>query len=227
MKRFLMYSVAALSLAGCASSVPDSGTGVGFESYGTYGARQAQAASRASVPAPTAVDSAVLGAGSAEGAASDQAMSRNSGQEPLQASPSNPAPEVVTNSAEISDENDFQAVSAERDIQADAALIAQNRAQYQVIAPTALPDRPEGAGPNIVQFALQTNNAKGESLYKRSSLRSQSKFQRSCAAFASSDLAQEEFLAMGGPEKDRKGMDPDGDGFACGWDPAPFRAVRG
>ena len=23
------------------------------------------------------------------------------------------------------------------------------------------------------------------------------------------------------------GLDPDGDGFACAWDPAPFRAVRG
>ena len=41
------------------------------------------------------------------------------------------------------------------------------------------------------------------------------------------DQAQSAFLDSGGPEKDRKGLDPDGDGFACGWDPTPFRnAVR-
>ena len=50
---------------------------------------------------------------------------------------------------------------------------------------------------------------------------------RACAAYSSPDRAQEDFLASGGPERDRKSLDPDGDGFACAWDPAPFRAVRG
>ena len=27
-------------------------------------------------------------------------------------------------------------------------------------------------------------------------------------------------------ERDRMGLDPDGDGFACAWDPAPFRLAR-
>ena len=31
------------------------------------------------------------------------------------------------------------------------------------------------------------------------------------------------FLEAGGPKRDRKGLDPDGDGFACAWDPRPFR----
>ena len=39
------------------------------------------------------------------------------------------------------------------------------------------------------------------------------------------DVAQEAFLAQGGPQSDRKGLDPDGDGFACDWDPRPFRAA--
>jgi hypothetical protein len=39
----------------------------------------------------------------------------------------------------------------------------------------------------------------------------------------SDDLAQEAFLSEGGPERDRLGVDPDGDGFACRWDPTPFR----
>jgi hypothetical protein len=37
------------------------------------------------------------------------------------------------------------------------------------------------------------------------------------------DAAQEAFLAAGGPERDRNNLDPDGDGFACWWDPEPFR----
>ena len=38
-------------------------------------------------------------------------------------------------------------------------------------------------------------------------------------------LAQEEFLRTGGPERDKLGVDPDGDGFACAWDPRPFRTA--
>ncbi len=52
------------------------------------------------------------------------------------------------------------------------------------------------------------------------------KLQRACARYDSQDLAQAEFLASGGPRMDRRGVDPDGDGFACGWDPAPFRTTR-
>ena len=37
--------------------------------------------------------------------------------------------------------------------------------------------------------------------------------------------AQQAFLEAGGPERDRKGLDPDGDGYACAWDPTPFRAA--
>ena len=39
----------------------------------------------------------------------------------------------------------------------------------------------------------------------------------------SSDLAQKAFLSRGGPERDILLLDPDGDGFACKWDPRPFR----
>jgi hypothetical protein len=134
---------------------------------------------------------------------------------------------VVTNAAGISGENDFAAVSSQRDIRADAALIAQNRANYRLISPTDLPSRPGSSRPNIVEYALRTNNPKGASLYRRSGFNAAAKFARACAGFASDDLAQEEFLAKGGPQKDRLGVDPDGDGFACNWDPQPFRAVRG
>ena len=49
--------------------------------------------------------------------------------------------------------------------------------------------------------------------------------QRGCAVYRSPDQAQIDFRASGGPQRDRKGLDPDGDGYACAWDPAPFRAA--
>ncbi len=230
---------AALALAACSPSVPDSaagipntGRGVGFGDYSEYQAQREAALSGGSrvpstVPGPIDVQSSALGDESeAERQAAARAAALNSGQAPVEASPSNAAPQVVTNSVGISDENDFSAVSAQRDIQDDAAMIAQNRAQYQVIAPTDLPTRPGTNRPNIVEYALRTTNPRGTALYDRSSFRADAKYQKACAGYTSADLAQEDFLALGGPEKDRKGMDPDGDGFACTWDPAPFRAAR-
>jgi hypothetical protein len=245
MMRFLMLSVAALALAACeptipdsAAGVPDTGRGVGFGDYKEYQARREAALNGGqastgvtSLPGPNDVQAQTLpSSGTSNGdeaRAAQQAAELNSGVSPVEASPSNPAPQVVTNAAGISDENNFDAVAAQRDIGADAALLAQNRARYQLVAPTDLPVRSGSNRPNIVEYALRTTNPVGVALYKRSSFRAEAKFQRACAAFPSSDVAQEEFLALGGPEKDRKGMDPDGDGFACGWTPAPFRAARG
>lgn len=233
--RYLILGVSALALAACEPSVPDSaagvpdtGRGVGFGNYSEYErAREAQLSGQgASISAPVAVDSSPLDAG-AEGDAAARAAAANSGVAPVDASPSNAAPPVVTNSSGISNENNFEAVSTRRDIKADAALLAQNRAAYQVITPIDLPTRPGTSRPNIVEFALRTTNPKGAPLYKRSGFNAANKFARACAGFASDDLAQEEFLAKGGPQKDRMGVDPDGDGFACDWDPAPFRTVRG
>jgi len=86
-----------------------------------------------------------------------------------------------------------------------------------------LPTRSGAEGPNIVQFALSTRNARGEKAYSRSGLAGSARFQRNCGKYASPDLAQEAFLRSGGPERDKMGIDPDGDGFACSWDPSPYR----
>jgi hypothetical protein len=122
----------------------------------------------------------------------------------------------------ISDEQDFSAVASRETIESDAERLARQRSQYEVIAPTALPQRSGGSQASIVEFALSTTHAPGVQMYNRSSL-----FKRdpltTCAKYASPDLAQEVFLAKGGPQKDKEGLDPDGDGFACGWDPRPFR----
>lgn len=129
----------------------------------------------------------------------------------------------VTNSG-ISDEQDFNAVASRETIESDAERIARNRAQYQVIQPGALPQRSGDTGPNIVQFALSTSHDPGQAVYKRSAIRTSSA-NAACAKFASPDLAQQAFLERGGPERDRMGVDPDGDGFACSWDPRPFRTA--
>lgn len=145
----------------------------------------------------------------------------------LDASPSNPAPALANSSTDLSDEQSFDAVSDRETIESDAERRAAQAAARLQVEPTALPDRPANTGPNIVQFALNSPNVKGQEWYSRSLLSGDGRFRRNCAEYATADDAQRDFLARGGPERDRRGIDPDGDGFACGWDPAPFvQAVR-
>ncbi|WP_439143805.1 hypothetical protein [Planktotalea sp.] len=232
MKRFFLPTVALgalVALSACSPTIPDSGAGVGFGDYNEF--EQAQAARDAALsgggalPPPQAVSSETLAPAAASGIA--QATTAPAGaSDVVNASPANAAP--VLRAGGISAENDFNAVSGQRSIEGDAAKRAQNQQQYQVIQPTALPTRQGNAGPNIVAFALAAKNAKGQRVYRRNSFNAERKYQRACSGFASQDQAQQQFLAAGGPMKDRSGMDPDGDGFACAWDPAPFRnAVNG
>lgn len=231
--RFLMLGVAVLALTACAGKVPDSaagvvdtGRGVGFGDYDSYEAqREAKLnGDTSAIIAPpvavqaTALDSVDQAAGQAAAATAVPVAT---------AALENTPPDLVRNSVGISGENDFDAVAAQRGIAEDANMIAQNRAQYTVIAPTDLPKRPGSNAPNIVEYALQTDNPVGSSLYSRSTFRAETKYAKACAGYASSDLAQEAFLSKGGPQKDNLGMDPDGDGFACDWNPMPFRAARG
>ncbi|MGC1496433.1 MAG: hypothetical protein WA790_11550 [Sulfitobacter sp.] len=247
--RVLLVIAAGVTLSACQPAVPDSGApdrgrGVGFDGTLEDLERREAALAGSSVPAPASVSSAPLSSpndGSPAATAAETARvlaatrpgvsgasngvgnsaDSNSGVEPINASPSNPAPAVI-NSAGISNENNFDAVSGQRSIGDDAARLASNRAQYQVVQPEALPDRGD-AGPNIVAYALQNKHARGTQIYRRIGLNKASKFARACAEFSHADQAQIEFLSQGGPTRDRKGMDPDGDGFACDWDPTPFR----
>lgn len=131
---------------------------------------------------------------------------------------------VDLNNPGLSDEQNFEAVSSRETIESDAQRRAAQAAAYQVIGAEALPQRSGSAGPNIVQYALQTTNQVGQPIYKRTFAR-QSQAQRNCAKYQSADAAQRAFLANGGPQKNYRGLDPDGDGFACYWDPAPYRKV--
>ncbi len=244
--RSTVMIVAALGLAACAPNVPDSGAGVGFQDYNTYNAPPVAAA-----PAPVAgftPGGALAAIDKAEGKPSVDVGS------PMAALPVPPAAQpyvppvapagdrprgnapagIVETTSEmkgtvptpgtVSDEQDFDAVSARETIESDKARIERNRAHYQVDQPGALPQRAGDTGPNIVEFALSTSHPKGTQMYKRSSL-SLTKPGAACNKYPSPDLAQQAFLEAGGPEKDRKGLDPDGDGYACAWDPTPFRAA--
>lgn len=78
-------------------------------------------------------------------------------------------------------------------------------------------------GPNLFVYALSTQHNVGEVRYNRTHPMRWRRWEAACARFPSQDLAQEAFLAAGGPQNDPNHLDPDGDGFACWWDPAPFR----
>ena len=123
----------------------------------------------------------------------------------------------------LSDEQDFEAVRRRESIESDAERLAVLRASRREVAPEPIPARPVDSGPNVVRYALAARNEVGEPVYDRSGLLSGMRLRDACARFSSPDRAQEAFLAAGGPARDRHGLDPDGDGFACAWDPAPFR----
>jgi len=135
------------------------------------------------------------------------------------------APLPATNNLGLSDEQDFDAVSDRQSIESDAERLERNRALYTLIEPTEVPTRPGTEIPNIVAYAIKTSNPVGEPLYSRSLFTSENRSLWNCAKYVSDAAAQEAFLKVGGPESDRYGLDPDGDGFACRWDPTPFRAA--
>ncbi len=211
-----------LAIAGCAAPVPDSNPnarGVGFGSYNDYNseraARDAQLEARIS-------DEQIGAAAIAQNTQDVLNQTAPAGSTAVAVAP------LATDNPNISDEQDFDAVSSRETIESDRERLARQRQSFEVAQPEAVPDRPSGrVAPNIVSYALATNNPVGQPLYDRSSRYNEDRYRRACAEFTSSDQAQAAFLAAGGPERDRRGLDPDGDGFACFWDPSPFRAARG
>lgn len=250
MKQGFAIVVAALVLGACTPQVPDSGAGVGFNDYANYELERAQreaalnGTGSTNFQAPVAVGTAPIatssgGISSAELAGAGiggtqaapgvgaplSALDPNRTQG-VQATPGNAQP-VLANNPGISDEQDFAAVSGRETIESDAQRRAANAAALVQVQPVAVPVRPSNTGPNIVEYAINAPNRKGQEWYSRSIFAGQGRFQRNCAGYGSPDAAQRDFLSRGGPERDARGIDPDGDGFACGWDPAPFRLAAG
>ena len=137
------------------------------------------------------------------------------------------APATATGRTGISAENDFEAVEEVRGIEDDAELLELNRNRYLQVPPGQNPLRPRRLTANVVQYALDTWHPVGVARHRRpQGLRdAAARAERACARYVTEDLAQEAFLQEGGPEQDRRGLDPDGDGYACGWDPGVYRRI--
>lgn len=234
---FAVLSVALM--AACVGPVPDSAQGVGFDNYGSYlSEKQARDAdlragrTTGQTVAPPAQTAAPQTAEQQTASAAVAAIRGTNGQarrgESVPAGIANTSPNVAPvpdlNNPSISDEQDFQAVSSRQSIESDAARRQAQSAQYKVIAPTAVPSRPGGKVTTPIEFALQTKHPVGQKVYRRSPFGA-SKTAKACAGYRSSELAQDAFLKAGGPSKDKLGVDPDGDGYACGWNPASYRSL--
>jgi len=227
-------------VAACSPPVPDSAEGVGFNDYDSYlSERQAREKAllesrRQTVQPPEATETPQTPATTVRPATPTQVQQpqpqppaqpqpQAQAQAPVQTSQPQPATTPAANNPSISDEQDFAAVSSRETIESDRERLKRQRDQYQQFEPTAVPTRTVDGRPNIVEYALNSRNQPGQSIYRRSGFKSASSNQRNCAKYGSPDIAQEAFLANGGPKRDRENLDPDGDGFACGWDPAPYR----
>ena len=77
---------------------------------------------------------------------------------------------------------------------------------------------------NVAQFARDTKNKIGEKVFNRSEFSIYNNWNE-CSKFKTKDDAQRKFLKDGGPYKDKFNLDPDGDGFACEWDPDIYREL--
>ncbi|MFO6464039.1 hypothetical protein ACK8OR_06585 [Jannaschia sp. KMU-145] len=251
---FLIAALGAvLTLSACEPPVPESGVGgAAFETPEQYAARRE--AQLRGTPAPIAPATtvrppdtpvAVLGPQAttlpapAPGTTSEAAQIASQTRAVLGAPPATsaaPAPlpgpataavnpgELDRDNPNISREQDFAAVSAERSIEDDAARVRAARQQYQLVQPTEL-QRPNDSAPNIIAYALNDAQAVGTKAFRRNPLSSNRRSEQRCAGYRTPDVAQEEFLAAGGPQSDRLNLDPDGDGNACSWNPATFRAL--
>jgi len=130
---------------------------------------------------------------------------------------------ITTNNPEISNTQDFGALTKTVSIAADKARLEAQRKEFKVIQPTALPTRVKTV--SVVEYALSSKNKVGEKKFSRFNLLGAKLAIKNCARFATPDDAQLAFLRAGGPRRDSKNLDPDGDGFACDWSPETYRKL--
>lgn len=197
--RAVLLVIPALILAGCDAQGPNLSAGVGFGDYQTYLAER-EAALRGTAPAPVVPASPTPVPNASVGAIQPA---------PISVAPIAPAPA------------DGAPLSAIPGLTSATAPVLSPVATLPVATPPAT-----AAAPNLAAYALQAPNRLGQPVWQRGGLLALTNHDRACARFISSDQAQMEFLRRGGPERDPRHLDPDGDGFACAWDPTPFQSVR-
>jgi hypothetical protein len=247
--RFPILATALIALTACTPEVPDSAAGVGFDDYDDYLAQKrerdralATGTTYTNIAGPQTGQTAGQTAGQtgAQAAQTDAQATANAavtaiGGTPAQQTGPDASAVLVgqsgtgalpENDGSISDEQDFGAVSGRQTIQSDAERRRNQSAQYQVVQPEDVPNRPKGTAPTPIEFAVETTHTVGTKKYRRSGFAGTSKYERNCASYPSNELAQDAFLQAGGPDKDKLGIDPDGDGFACSFNPTPYRGSR-
>jgi hypothetical protein len=226
----------ALALSACDTQAPYSNVmdttarGVGFSDYAQYMRAQEELSRirRAQAAQGVPVQSQAIGA---------QAVAAVRQAPPVAAMPIASAP--LVNTAPMTATSPMQVAAAPVPQPASGPATVSNQgfqpqpfgtpAQNTVITRDYVPqvrvsEAELGAGgPNLFTYALSTNHRVGESRYTRRNLLRWQRWEAACTQFRNQDLAQEAFLAAGGPDRDPENLDPDGDGFACWWDPAPFR----
>ena len=127
-------------------------------------------------------------------------------------------------SGRLSEEQDFEVVSDRESIESDALRRQVQQGRLVVFEPTELPAR-QGMS-NVAEYAFSVSHAVGEQIYPRNwVLFGKSIYWERCQSYPDSEMAQLEFLDAGGPAKDSLNIDPDGDGFACGWTPELYRSL--
>lgn len=227
MRKAPLLVLTGMLLAGCQPDVPNSGAGAGFGTYEDYlhqreselkgagvqtGATPADGGYGTSGYGATPVTSAA-GIAAAQGTTGTDAAatggSGSIGADTLAA---------LRATAPAGDSAPAETVAPV------VAATGSVGAPLNAMSPAAMPAG-GGAGPNLAAYALAAKNAPGQSVWPRGGLRLSSS-DKACKKYLSPDLAQMAFLQRGGPQKDPLNLDPDGDGFACGWDPRPFQAAR-
>jgi len=125
---------------------------------------------------------------------------------------------VASNDPNISQTQDFSVIKEQETIESDAAKLRALAEDYQVIQPEPLPERTNEV--NLAAYAINQTNQVGNKIYIRNG-----GGDSRCFAYREPDEAQRVFLASGGPKRDPRNLDLDGDGFACNWTPDAYRSL--
>lgn len=229
MRKAPLLVLAGMLLAGCQPDVPNSGAGVGFGTYEDYLRQRESQLKGSATPAQTATPPADGGYGTSGYGATP--VTSAAGIAAAQGTTGTDAAATGGSGSIGADTLAALRATAPAGDSAPAETVApvvaatsSVGAPLNAMSPAAMPAG-GGAGPNLAAYALAAKNAPGQSVWPRGGLRLSSS-DKACKKYLSPDLAQMAFLQRGGPQKDPLNLDPDGDGFACGWDPRPFQAAR-
>ncbi len=218
-----------LALAACVTPDVQSRSGVGFQDYTIYQQQQAYLArSRSAPPAQVELQAQALMTATALPTSYVAATPERETVRVAALQPTAGANQTIGTQTLAALGSATAQPSAPPANGVGAPMSAMSTTAMGTEAPASAPLAPVSAsGSNIVAFALSTTHGVGQQVYRRAGRGNSARTTRVCAGYASDGLAQEAFLQRGGPERDTLGLDPDGDGYACRWDPSAFRMIRG